>query len=193
VSPQEAAPDWDARYSGGQYRYGTEPNGWLAAHAELLTPPGRALDLACGEGRDAVYLAALGFDVEAIDASAVALAKARRLAASRGVHVHWRRIDLEAHYAPAATTYDLIACHNFLHRPLLVALPAALRAGGLLIYSTFLEGQEVYGRPSNPDHLLHRGELLRTCADLEVLDHQEGLTTYRDRPAYRAAIVARQC
>ena len=188
----DAPPDWDARYSAAGFRYGTAPNPWLAAHTELLTPPGRALDLACGEGRDAVHLATLGFAVEASDASAVALAKAERLAASRGVHVQWRRLDLEGDYLPPTATFDVITCHNFLHRPLLAALPAALRPGGLLIYATYLEGQEAYGHPSNPDHLLHRGELLRLWADLEVLDHQEGLTTYRDRPACRAAIVARR-
>jgi tellurite methyltransferase len=192
VIPQDAASDWDARYSGAEYRYGCEPNPWLAAHTELLRPPGRALDLACGEGRDAVYLATLGFDVEAIDASTVALAKAERLATRRGVHVDWRRVDLEGDYLAPAGNYALITCHNFLHRPLLAALPAALRPAGVLIYATFLEGQEVYGRPSNPDHLLRRGELLRICAGLEVLDHYEGLTTYRDHPAYRAAIVARK-
>jgi tellurite methyltransferase len=188
ASPQ----DWDIRYSGVDYRYGSEPNPWLAGHQELLRAPGPALDLACGEGRDAVYLAALGFDVEAIDTSAVALAKAERLAARRSVHVHWRNLDLEGDHLPPTATFDLITCHNFLHRPLLAALPPALQHGGLLIYATFLEGQEVYGRPSNPDHLLRRGELLHLCADLHVLDHQEGLTTYRDRPAYRAAIVARR-
>jgi SAM-dependent methyltransferase len=191
ISP-DVPRDWDARYSGAAYRYGSQSNPWLAAHTGLLNPPGHALDLACGEGCDAVYLAALGFQVEAIDASAVALSKAERLAASRGVHIHWRRLDLEGDYLPPAVTFDVITCHNFLHRPLLAALPAALHRGGLLIYATFLEGQEAYGHPSNPDHLLHRGELLRLWADLEVLDHQEGLTTYRDRPACRAAIVARK-
>jgi len=192
VSNPDAPPDWEARYSAGGFRYGTAPNPWLAAHTDLFAAPGRALDLAGGEGRDALYLARLGFRVEAIDASAVALAKAQRLADRHGVWVEWRRLDLEGGYLPPAASFDVITCHNFLHRPLLSALPAALCPGGLLIYATFLEGQEVYGRPANPAHLLHRGELRRACADLEILDQQEGLTTYLGGPAYRAAIVARR-
>ncbi|RMF87608.1 MAG: methyltransferase domain-containing protein, partial [Nitrospirae bacterium] len=77
--------DWDARYRGPGYRYGCEPNPWLVAHAHGLPRAGRALDLACGEGRDAVYLAALGLQVTGVDGSRVALAKGRRLAAARGV------------------------------------------------------------------------------------------------------------
>lgn len=192
VAAPNPAPDWDARYRAAGCRYGTEPSAWLVAHAGQLPAPGQALDLACGEGRDAVYLARLGFGVEAIDGSAVALAKAEQLAACHTVRVTWRRLDLEADYRPPAETFDVITCHNFLHRPLLATLPAALRRGGVLCYATYLEGQEVYGRPSNPDHLLRRGELLRTCAGLEILAQQEGLTTDRGERAYRAAIVARR-
>jgi len=192
VSSPNSPSDWDARYSAAGFRYGTAPNPWLSAHAHLLAGPGKALDLACGEGRDALYLARLGYRVAAIDASAMALAKAARLADRHGVRIEWRRLDLEAGYQPPAATFDVITCHNFLHRPLLAALPAALRPGGVLIYATFLDGQEAYGRPANPAHLLHRGELARACADLEILDQQEGLTIYRGEAAYRAAIVARR-
>jgi len=192
VSSPDAPTDWDARYGVTGFRYGTAPNPWLASHANLLAAPGRALDLACGEGRDALYLARVGYRVAAIDASAVALAKAERLADHHGVRIEWRRLDLEGDYLPPAATFDVVTCHNFLHRPLLSALPVALRPGGLLIYATFLEGQEVYGRPSDPAHLLRRGELLHACADLEILDQQEGLTTYVGEAAYRAAIVARR-
>jgi len=192
VPSPDSPPDWNARYSAAGFRYDTVPNPWLSAHADLLTAPGVAIDLACGEGRDALFLARLGYRVTAIDTSAVALAKAAQLADRHGIRIEWRRLDLEEDYQPPAATFDVVTCHNFLHRPLLASLPPALRPGGLLIYATFLEGQEIYGRPANPAHLLHHGELARTCADLEILDQQQGLTTYRGEAAYRAAIVARR-
>jgi SAM-dependent methyltransferase len=84
---------WDERFSEPGYAYGTEPNGFLATVAERI-PPGRVLSLAEGEGRNAVFLAGLGFEVTAIDASEVGLAKARALAAERGVTIETAHADL---------------------------------------------------------------------------------------------------
>jgi len=186
------AATWDDRYRTTGYRYGTEANGWLAAHADLLPATGRALDLACGEGRDAIFLAARGLSVEAIDGSTVALTKGRHLAAARGVHVTWHRLDLEGGWLPEPATYALITCHNFLHRPLLAALPEALAPGGILIYATYLTGQERYGHPSSPAHLLRPSELRQACTSLGILAYEEGATRCCDRPAMRAAVVARK-
>ena len=188
----DPAATWDERYRAAGYRYGTEPNGWLAAHADLLPATGRALDLACGEGRDAVFLAARGLTVEAIDGSAVALAKGRHLAAARGVTATWRHLDLEGGWLPERDAYALITCHNFLHRPLLAALPDCLAPGGILVYATYLAGQERYGHPANQAHLLRRGELRQPCTALEILAYEEGATHCCGRPAMRAAVVARK-
>jgi len=187
-----ATTAWDERYRGEGYRYGSEPNDWLAAHADLLPTTGRALDLACGEGRDAVFLAARGLTVEAIDGSAVALTKGRRLATARGVTVAWRRLDLEGGWLPERRTYALITCHNFLHRPLLTALPDCLAPGGILVYATYLAGQERYGHPADPAHLLCPDELRQTCAALEILAYEEGTTRSCGEPAMRGAVVARR-
>ncbi len=183
---------WDERYRGEGYRYGCEPNDWLVAHTGILPTAGQALDLACGEGRDAVFLATRGLTVEAIDGSAVALAKGRQLAAARAATVTWRHLNLEGGWLPERHTYALITCHNFLHRPLLAALPDALTPGGILIYATYLTGQERYGHPANPAHLLRPGELRQACTGLEILAYQEGTTRCCGQPAMRAAVVARK-
>ena len=80
--------DWDARYAGEQLVWSAEPNRFLVAEVDGL-PPGRALDVACGEGRNAIWLAEHGWMVTAVDFSAVAIDKGRRLAAARDVAVHW--------------------------------------------------------------------------------------------------------
>src|SRR4051812_40107727 len=84
---------WDERYSGPEFAYGTEPNDFLAAVADRI-PPGPVLMLGEGEGRNAVFLAGLGYEVVAVDQSEAGLAKARRLADERGVRVRTRRADL---------------------------------------------------------------------------------------------------
>ncbi|NCO58307.1 MAG: SAM-dependent methyltransferase [Nitrospirae bacterium CG18_big_fil_WC_8_21_14_2_50_70_55] len=191
--PPVAAPSpWDDRYRGAGYRYGTAANGWLTAHADLLPAAGRALDLACGEGRDAVWLATRGLTVEAIDASPVALAKGRRLASASGVTVTWRRLDLQSGWLPEPSGYALITCCNFLHRPLLAALPDCLAPGGLLVYTTYRTGQERYGHPTHPDHLLRLDELRQACSTLTLVAYEEGETRARGRPALRGQVVARR-
>ena len=97
---------WNQRYSGEKLLWAAEPNRFLVEELSDLEP-GAALDLACGEGRNAVWLAARGWEVDAVDFSDVALDKARRLAASRDVSVAWQLADLED-YRPAARRYDLV-------------------------------------------------------------------------------------
>jgi len=137
-------------------------------------PRGRALDVASGAGRDAVYLALEGFEVEAIDVDADALARAADLARRHRVKVALRRVDLErsdARLTPGR--YALLTCFRFLHRPLLAAMSAALAAGGHLVIETFRAGQERCGKPRRPQYLLQPGELAEAFADLEVLHAEE--------------------
>lgn len=98
--------DWNRRYAGAELLWSAGPNRFLVAEAADL-PPGRALDLAAGEGRNAIWLAERGWKVTAVDFADVALAKARRLAAGRGVAVTWVRADL-LDYAPPAEAFDLV-------------------------------------------------------------------------------------
>ena len=90
---------WNERYRGETFAYGTEPNSFLVEHAGLLTGP--VLSLAEGEGRNAVYLASLGLDVLGVDASAVGLAKAHKLAEAKGVVIRTEVVDLATYVPPA--------------------------------------------------------------------------------------------
>ena len=98
--------EWNRKYSGSEFLWGVEPNRFLVAEVESLTP-GRALDLACGEGRNAVWLAERGWRVTAVDYSKVALAKAERLARTRGVDVEWVAADV-LDYRPSGE-FELVA------------------------------------------------------------------------------------
>lgn len=139
-----------------------------------LVPRGRALDVAAGAGREAVFLAMHGFEVEAIDRAEEALRWARALAARHGVRIGTRTTDLEA---PDATLpearYALVTVFRFLHRPLLPAIAAALAPGGHLIYETFRRGQERFGRPTHPRFLFWPDELPRAFGSLEILHSEE--------------------
>ena len=106
--------EWDSRYAGDELVWSAEPNRTFAAEVTGLTP-GRAIDLACGEGRNAIWLAAQGWDVTAVDFSQAGLDKARRLAAARAVHVTWVHADLHD-YCPASASFELVAV-IYLHLP----------------------------------------------------------------------------
>jgi SAM-dependent methyltransferase len=98
--------DWDRRYAGRELLWSSEPNRFLVQQAESLTPA-RALDLACGEGRNAMWLAQRGWQVTGVDFSAVGIEKARQLEDARGVHVEWVTADL-LDYRPEPQGFDLV-------------------------------------------------------------------------------------
>jgi len=137
-------------------------------------PRGRALDLACGTGRDAVFLATEGFDVEAWDVDRDALARAQDLANRNAVTVATRETDLETDGVtlPVAR-FALVTCFRYLHRPLFPAMAAALAPGGHLVIETYRRGQERFGKPRRPRFLLEPGELLAAFPTLEVLRYEE--------------------
>jgi SAM-dependent methyltransferase len=131
------AAGWDARYAKGQV-WSSEPNRFFAEIVEELAgPPGRAVDLACGEGRNAVWLAEQGWDVTAVDFSATGIERGRAGAAARGADVRWVVADLEA-YELGVGAWDLVA-HVYLHWPTAVREPflrrcaAAVAPGGVLV------------------------------------------------------------
>jgi SAM-dependent methyltransferase len=161
------------------------PSPWVARWASLIRPGGEVLDVAAGSGRHTRYLAARGFEVTAVDRDATALAP---LASLRGVRV--RAADLEAGAWPfAPEAFDGVVVSNYLHRPLFASLLAALRPGGILIYETFMQGNERFGRPSNPAFLLRPGELLEVLRDrLTIVAFEQGRV---DGP--KPAIVQRVC
>jgi SAM-dependent methyltransferase len=161
------------------------PSAWVRRFAPLMAPGGTVLDVACGGGRHSRLLAAAGHGVEAVDRDAEALAG---LASVRGVSV--RRADLEDGPWPyAGRRFDGIVVCNYLHRPLFPLLADALADGGVLIYETFMLGNERFGRPSNPDFLLRPNELYEAFgSQLQVVAFEQGEVT-QPKPA----VVQRLC
>ena len=157
-----------------------EPAQLLVENVDLLLEdilPGPVLDLACGSGRNGVYLARMGLEVTCADFSNVALEKARDLAEFHGVEIDLLQVDFEQEgvnpLSPAA--YGAILVFRYLHRPLIPCIKKALRRGGLLIYETFTIEQPKFGKPRNPDFLLRPGELVEIFEDWEVIHYFEGV------------------
>lgn len=166
-----------------------EPASWLTQHADLLPASGHALDVACGRGRHARWLASRGLTVDAVDRSVEAIAGLEAERRERQLPIRGRVLDLESgtpDLAPSA--YDVIVVVHYLHRPLFPALLAALRPGGLLVYETFTRAQAARGKPTNPAFLLEPGELVRLVAPLTIIAHREG--TFDDRDV--ASVIARR-
>ncbi|WP_369029811.1 class I SAM-dependent methyltransferase [Streptomyces adonidis] len=150
------AASWDERYRGSELVWKAEPNRFVAEELSGLKPSGRAVDLAAGEGRNAVWLAERGWEVDAVDFSAVALEKAEGLAAERGVRLRTVRADL-ALWAPPEATYSLVLI-AYLHLPwpdmtqVLTRAAAAVRSGGtlLLVGHDAANPEHGYGGPQDP-------------------------------------------
>lgn len=165
-----------------------EPSAWIMRFAALLERGKRVLDLACGSGRHARALAARGIEVEAVDRDTGALAS---LAGVAGVTT--LQADLEGQPWPfAGRRFDAIVVANYLHRPLFAPIVAALEEDGVLIYETFMAGNERFGKPSNPDFLLRPGELLEWLGrDCRVLAFEQGEVSV-PRPAAVQRVCARR-
>jgi len=159
-------------------RQGFVPSAWVERWAPLVTR-GTVLDLACGEGRHARHFLSRGLAVVAVDREAHDIPGARFV-----------RADLEdgSPWPLAGERFEGIVVTNYLHRPLFPILRESLAPGGVLIYETFMLGNERYGRPSNPRFLLRPGELLEAFAGLRVQGFDEGFT---DSP--KPAMIQRLC
>ena len=140
------------------------PSAWVERWASLI-PRGRALDLACGGGRHARLLASLGHEVLAVDREPHSIPGVRFL-----------RADLEdgSPWPLAGERFQGVVVTNYLHRPLFPLIEAALAPGGVLIYETFMRGNERFGKPSNPAFLLAPGELWGAFAGLHVIAFEQG-------------------
>ncbi|MGZ5200638.1 MAG: class I SAM-dependent methyltransferase [Telluria sp.] len=187
-SPQAGAGNHArrARHDGPVLHLMDQPSTWVRRFAGLV-PAGEVLDLACGSGRHARLFASLGHPVLALDRDPVALAAA----AGPGIEAMEYDLELEGAAWPfEAGRFAGIVVTNYLHRPLMQALMASLAPGGVLIYETFAIGNETFGKPSNPDFLLRRGELLEHASrgGLSVIAFEDGLI---DHP--KPAMVQRLC
>jgi len=167
------AGDWDRRYEGTELLWSAQPNRFLVAEAQGLAP-GRALDLACGEGRNAIWLAELGWDVTGVDFSAVAVGKAEQLAAARGVAGEFEVADLLT-YQPAEQAFDLVIVSYL--QVITAARAVILRRAGAAVApsGTFLlvahdrrNLEEGYGGPRDPNVLYTAEDVVADLDGLEV-------------------------
>ena len=160
------------------------PSAWVRRFATLIRPGGMVLDVACGSGRHVRWLAAQGYAVTGIDRDAAVVEPLRDVAEIVVA-------DLEgAPWPLPGRRFDGIVVTNYLWRPLFPALRAALAPGGILIYETFADGQQLVGKPSRPDFLLQNGELLRVFAGLRVVAFEDGFEPAPARYVQRIAAVA---
>ena len=159
----------------------------MAAHCGLIAPGGQVLDLACGGGRHVRLLAGLGFEVAAVDRDFEAILKLQNVPGITAT-----QLDLEGGEWPlAGRTFDGIVVANYLWRPRLPDVLAMLAPGGVLIYETFMLGNEAYGKPSSPAFLLRPGELHEVvqAAGLREVAFEEGYAA-NPKPAMRQAVCA---
>jgi SAM-dependent methyltransferase len=162
------------------------PSPWILRFLALTAPGGTALDLAAGTGRHSRLLLAQGLAVTALDRDPDQQPDAPGLSKIRA--------DLEdgSPWPLPDRRFDLVLVTNYLHRPLLTDIIGAVAPGGLLLYETFAQGNERFGKPSNPDFLLRPGELAAAVAGhLEVLAFED-LELGPPRPAVIQHIAARR-
>jgi SAM-dependent methyltransferase len=173
--------------AGCDTHHSLEPSPWIVRYAHLVPHDARVLDLACGHGRHARFFAARGAAVLAVDRDAGALAT---LAGSRGVET--RAVDLEAGPWPlGGERFDAIVVANYLHRPSIAPLIAALAPDGALLYETFAIGNEAFGRPSNPAFLLERDELAEVLRKrMTIVAFEQGRSSERGRDAVVQRVAA---
>jgi tellurite methyltransferase len=183
---------WNKRYRLGKDAPGNKPNPFLKAQIRSL-PKGRTLDLASGDGRNAVFLALQGCDVEALDISEVGLRKARKLAREAGVKINTIPADLDA-YVIKKGEYDLIADFYFLNRRLIPKIKRGLKKGGIVIFETYLLEQLDLGvaGPRNPRYFLKPNELLMFFSEFRVLFYREGIFKEGGRKKAVASLIAQK-
>ncbi|GAC1530427.1 MAG: class I SAM-dependent methyltransferase [Acidimicrobiales bacterium] len=184
---------WDQRYAGDELVWKAEANRFLAAEVEAL-PPGRALDLGCGEGRNAVWLASQGWDATGVDFSGVGLHKAARLATDRGVTVNWIQADVTTWIPPAGEFELVIVFYLHLSPDQRIALhhraAAALAPGGtiLVVGHDLANLADGHGGPQDPTILLNADDVRDDLAGLEITRAEQVRRTVETDNGTRTAI-----
>ncbi|MBK9361464.1 MAG: class I SAM-dependent methyltransferase [Rubrivivax sp.] len=173
----DAAATWNRRFEAEGFLFGTEPNGWLREHAGVWSPGSRVLCVADGEGRNSVWLARQGLQVQAFDISPVGVAKARALAARAGVQVDYEVADCDSWAWPEAT-FDGVAAifvqfaDPALRTRLFRRMAAALEPGGTLVLQGYTPKQLDYrtGGPPQVEHLYTEDLLRGAFAALDIVE-----------------------
>jgi SAM-dependent methyltransferase len=160
------------------------PSDWVQRWAHLIPPGGTLLDVACGSGRHVRWLAERGFRVTGIDRDAAALAPLAEVAETVVA-------DIEGGPWPLpGRRFDAVLVTNYLWRPLMPTLLGSLAEGGVYIHETFADGQQAIGRPSRPEFLLQRGELLALTPGLRTVAFEDGVLAAPPRCVQRIVALA---
>lgn len=169
---------WNRRYQEkGPQNFGTEPSGWLQIHSAHLQslPKGKALDIACGNGRNARFLAQLGFEVDALDISDVAIDWLSQKVKEANLSINPKTVDLTQYQLPVAQ-YQVVLNFNYLDRALYPSIQQALMPGGVLFFETFTAEQiHTLGGSISPAFVLNPNELLHAFPSLHILHYREGI------------------
>jgi SAM-dependent methyltransferase len=183
---------WDKRYRERKPDLNRGANTILKKYLRLLLR-GKALDLAAGEGRNAVFLAENGFEVEAIDISPVAISRARKLARARGVRIRAMAADLDT-YRFLPGRYDLILNFYFLDRRLIPRIKKGLKKGGVVVFETYTTEQKKLGTggPGQTQYVLKPNELLRLFQGFHVLFYREGVFREGGKRRAIASLIAQK-
>ncbi len=181
---------WDKRFGRKGFALGKEPNPFLKKHIRLL-PTGKALDIATGEGRNAVFLAQHGFEVDAVDISEKGLRKAQQLAREKGVRINTTEVDLDL-FQIEKERYDLIADFYFLKRRLIPRIKKGLKKGGRVIFETYiLDHRKLRARgPKQAKYFLKPNELIRLFKNFRIFFYREGIFREGGRRKAVASLIA---
>ena len=181
---------WNDRFGKKEFTLGKEPNPFLKKYVHLLTT-GKALDIAAGQGRNAVFLAQNGFEVDAVDISERGLKKAQKLAKTKGVKIKTFLVDLDQ-FPIEKERYDLIANFYFLKRRLIPRIKKGLKKGGKVIFETYLLEHRTLGTggPKQAKYFLKPNELLRLFKGFWILFYREGIFREGGRKKAVASLIA---
>jgi len=183
--------DWDERFRRGE-GVNDEPHPLVVEFASKLEP-GRALDVACGVGRHAIWISERGWQVTAVDSSRVAIEILRRRASEKGLEIDSRIADLErGEFIIEPGSYDLIVVCNYLQRDLFPAIRSGARIGGVVIAVIAMVDDDPNVKPMNPTFLLNPGELRAEFEGWELLRDFEGKREGSERRRATAEVVARK-
>ena len=162
---------------------GLAPSEWTVRWSHLLAPGATVLDVACGHGRHMQWFAARGHAVTGVD---------RATEATEAASAYGRCLTADIESGPwpfTGETFGAVVVTNYLWRPRMADIVAAVAPGGVLLYETFAAGNETVGKPSRPDFLLQPGELLAACSGLHVVAYEDGFLAEPPRFLQRIAAV----
>lgn len=168
-----------------------EPSEFLIANLHLLRP-GKALDVAMGNGRNAIYLAKNGFIVEGVDINQNLIEKVNKLAVEKRLSLYAEVADLEKDYKIKSNYYDLVICFYYLQRSLMEQIKQGIKYSGYVMYETYIIDELTFGKLKNPNHLLGYNELLQIFRDFRCHIYREGVINGIHGPRAIASILAQK-